>query len=397
MKRTFWFLLILLITACQPQTPPDTIHILDGEIHIAQPSNSRVPVQVLDEAGIVLAPTDRVFLNGEFIDANTEMDCKSCTIQIRRAVTLKLITPDGEQEIESAALTVGDALAELGIEVYASDFIDPPAGTSATDQMTITYRPARELAIRVDGQVIHIRASAETVGAALADAGIPLVGLDASQPSESEPLPTDGQIRIIRITESVELIQQPIPFSVEYVSSNEVEIDEQEILQPGKYGLTVSRVRVRYEDGEEVARQVEEERTVRQPSNQIVGYGTKYVIRTANVGGQTIEYWRAIQVYATSYSPCRSAADRCYPNTSSGLPVQRGVIGVIHSWYIAMQGQPVFVEGYGFATIEDVGAGIEGRNLIDLGFTDENFEPWHYWVTLYFLTPAPANTIWVLE
>ncbi len=387
MKRTLWLTLILLFAACQPQTPPNTITLIDGESYSALPTNSHIPAEIFAENEISLASADRVLVNGQVVDATLPMDCESCTLQIRRAVTLKLITPDGEQEIVTAALTVGDVLSELGLELYDADFVDPLVGTVATDQMTITYHPSRELAIRVDGQVIKIRSSAETVGEALIQGGIPLVGLDASQPSEFDPLPADGQIRIIRIVEKIELEQTEIPFEVEYIASNEIAIDQEEILTAGITGLIVRRNRVRYEDGVEVARISEKEQKVREPSTQVVGYGTKYVVKTTVVDGQEIQYWRSLNVYATSYSPCNSGADKCYPSTASGLPVQRGVIGVIRSWYNEMQGQGVYVPGYGYATIEDVGGGFPDKDWIDLGYTDDNYQPWHHWVRIYFLVP----------
>ena len=385
MKRIFWATILLLLTACTPPpASPQTIKIIDGENIIFQPSNSRVPVEILREAGVSLNPADRLFLNGEFIDPNTPLDCESCTLQTRRAVKMTLITDEGEDEIITAALTVGDALAELGIHPYTADFLDPSVGTPATDQLRIIYHPARELAIHVDGQILHIRSSAGTVGEALLEGGIPLVGLDASQPSTREPLPADGQIQIIRVVEEIELTQKSIPFEVEYVASNDVEIDQEEIITPGVTGLIVSRARVRYEDGVEVSRNVEGEETVRQPSTQVVAYGTKYVLHTVTVDGQTIQYWRAIPVYATSYSPC-AAGEPCYPNTSSGKTVQHGVIAVIRSWYYEMKGMRVYIPGYGYATIEDVGGGIPGKDWIDLGYTDADYQPWHQWVTMYFL------------
>jgi len=379
MKRIIWLTLILLFTACQPQTPPNTITLIDGESYRALPANSYIPAEIFAESGISLTSADRVLVNGQIVDATLPMDCESCTLQIRRAVTLRLITPDGEQEIVTAASTVGDVLSELGLQLHAADFIDPPAGAVATDQMTITYHPSRELAIRADGQILKIRSSAETVGEALIQGGIPLVGLDASQPSEFDPLPADGQIRIIRIVEKIELEQTEIPFEVEYIASNEIAIDQEEILTAGIPGLIVSRTRIRYEDGLEVSRQSESEQLVRQPSTQIV--------HTISVDGQELQYWRSLNVYATSYSPCNSGVDKCYPSTASGLPVQRGVIGVIRSWYNEMQGQGVYVPGYGYATIEDIGGGIEGKDWIDLGYTDANYQPWHHWVTIYFLVP----------
>ena len=396
MKRIFWLALLLLI-ACQPQPTLPTIDIFAGDKHIALSSESRIPAQLLAEAGITLGVLDTLYLNGLQIDPKAKMDCAACTLQIRRAVTMTLITPDAEHTLMTSALTVGDALAEFGIQLHTADFLDPPAGTPVTDQLTITYTPSRQLAIHVDGQILPIRSSAGTVGEALNGAGIPLVGLDTSLPSESDTLPADGQIRVIRVIEKIELAQTEIPFEVEYVPSNELAIDEEKIIEAGKPGLIVNRTRIRYEDGVEVARDVEAERQIREPSTQVVGYGTQYVLKTTTVDGREIEYWHAIQVFATSYSPCNSGADRCYPNTASGAPVHQGTIGVIRSWYNAMQGQPVYVPGYGYASIEDVGAGIEGKNWIDLGYSDANYQVWSQWVTLYFLPPVPANTLWVLE
>lgn len=399
MKHALWLALIFLLVACQPTPAPPahTIQLIDGENALAHATDSRVPAEILTEAGITLNPRDEILVNGEKANPTTPLDCESCTIQIHRALTLTLITPDGEQELLTTAWTVGETLTEFGIQLHQADYVDPPMGTPAIDQMTVEYRPSRDLAIRVDGQILRIRASAGTVGAALLEAGIPLLGLDASRPPASDPLPADGQIQIIRVIEKIELAQTEIPFDVEYVPSNDLAVDEEEIIEAGQTGLIVSRTRVRYEDGQEVARVTESERQVREPSTQVVGYGTKYVLKTTVVNGQEIKYWRTIQVYATSYSPCNSGADRCYPATASGKPVQQGVIGVIRSWYDAMQGQAVYVPGYGYATIEDIGGGIPGKNWIDLGYTDANYQSWHQWVTIYFLPPVPANTLWVLE
>ena len=384
MKRILWLVFIFLV-ACQPQTPPDTLHFIDDEEYRALPATSRVPAEILAKNGIALKPADRILVNGEVADLTAPMDCENCTLQIQRAVKMTLITPYEEVEFETAAPTVGDALAELGLQLYSADRVEPPVGTRATDQLTIIYTPSRQLAIRVDGQILHIRSAAETVGAALIEAGIPLVGLDTSQPHTSEPLPKDGQIRIIRVVEEIETEQKEIPFETEYVASDELATDEEKILTPGVTGLIVSNIRIRYEDGVEVSREVEAERKVRDPSTEIIGYGTKYVIRTITVDGEELEYWRALNVYATSYSPCNSGADRCYPNTASGKPVKHGVIGVIRSWYNELQGQAVYVPGYGYATIEDVGGGIPGKDWIDLGYSDANYQIWHQWVTIYFL------------
>lgn len=51
----------------------------------------------------------------------------------------------------------------------------------------------------------------------------------------------------------------------------------------------------------------------------------------------------------------------------------------------------------GFATVEDACGGCTGQPWIDLGYSDDDYEAWHSWVTVYFLTPVPQNVVYVLE
>lgn len=388
-----------VLTACASGgAGSPTVTIIDGTHTLTLQSNARVPLDWLAQAGVVLGPSDSLFLNGLPGPADQPAPAAdSVTLQIRRAVALTLVTPEGSQTIQTSASTVGEALADAGINLHASDRIDPPAETAIASGMTVHYLPAREFTVAIKDTSIRIRSSAATVGAALAEAGIPLLGLDYSLPGANEALPAEGQIRVVHVHETVVLSQKPIAFESEFQASAQVELDQQQVLQPGQTGLTVSRLRVRYEDGQEVSRQTESETVVRPPQKRIVGYGTKVVTKTATVDGVTIEYWRAVQMYATAYSPCRSAADRCYPGTSSGKPVRKGVVAVVYRWYVYMQGQPVYIPGYGHATIEDVGGGIPGRYWIDLGYSDEDYQQWGKWVTVYFLTPAPPTIVYVLE
>lgn len=387
-------LVLVLLLACQAQARA-AVTIVDGDKIDSRPAAERTPAGLLARASVSLGPDDRLVVNGAAVLPDQPLDLSGprTTLQVRRAASLNVITPEGARLIQSAAPTVGEALREAGFELYAADLISPPAETPIPGPMTVTYTPARPLSVAVDGRIVPIRTAAGTVGQALAQAGIPLLGLDISQPEAQAPPPSDGQIRVIRVAESLVLAQKSLPFGNEFIASAEVELDHQQVLQPGQPGLAVSRVRIHYEDGQEVSRQAESESVVRPPQNRVVGYGTKIVIHTAVVDGVSIEYWRSVQVFATSYSPCRSAADRCYPGTSSGKPVQKGVVAVVKAWYYSMQGQAIYVPGYGHATIEDIGGGIPGKPWIDLGYSDSDWQEWGQWVTIYFLTPAPASIL----
>ncbi|HEY9151647.1 MAG TPA: G5 domain-containing protein [Anaerolineales bacterium] len=389
MRRAFSFVLPILffLISCQPQST-QTITVIDGDQIHQLTTNERVPASLLTGAGIRITANDTVLLNGKPFAINQPMPAaQSYTLQVQRAVAL---TVNGKI-IQTITQTIGEALSQAGAQLYTSDQINPPIQTPITGPINVSYIPSRAWTVMLDGKPFQFRASASTVGGALAKAGIPLLGLDSSQPSENEALPSNGQIQVSHISESILLSEKSIPFKTDYQQSANVELDQQQILQAGQPGLSASRVRIVYEDGQEVSRQTESETVVRAPQDQIVGLGTKVVIHTAAVNGVQIQYWRAIQMYATSYSPCRSAPGKCYSGTSSGLPVKKGVVAVKYSWYLAMQGQQLFIPGYGFASIQDVCGGCVGKPWVDLGYSDSDYQGWGQWVTVYFLAPPPAN------
>lgn len=387
------------LLACQPTTLPN-VTIIDNDQIIRLQTNERDVSSLLNQAGIALNPHDTVLFNGLPIPLEGSITNPQITLQIRRAIPVTIITPDpdGEKQIQSSAFTVAEALQEASVWLRAGDRVNLSLQSPVSQSsITIYHFPSHELTITANGKSTSVLSSAQTVGEALAEAGIPLIGLDYSLPAEHEPLPADGQIRLVRVTESMQLAQKPIPFESELQASADVPLDQTQILQPGETGLTVQRIRIRYEDGKELSRLTEDETLVRPPKTRILAYGTKIEVKTATVEGVTIEYWRAVQMYATSYSPCRSGVDQCYPGTSSGKSLRKGMVGLRHSWYLSMQGQQLYIPGYGFASVEDVCGGCVGRPWIDLGFSDNNYEPWHSWVTVYFLTPVPENVIHVLE
>ena len=385
---------LLLLAACRAASTPITIQA-DGRLFQFN-SSRRLPAELLSESGITLGTGDRLLYLGATIQPDQPLPvAKEYTLMVRRAVQLILVTPEGTRTLSSSARTVGEALAEAGISLYASDQLDPPADTPLERPMTITYQPARELTIVVDGVKVKVRSSAEKVGQALAEAGFPLVGLDYAVPSEDSPLPADGQVRVVRVVETIALSQKPLPYQTRTELSADLEIDQQSLLQNGEPGLAITSTRTRLEDGVQIARLSGTESIVCPAQDRILGFGTKIVIRTAVVDGVPIEYWRALTVYTTDYVPCDSAG-RCHYHTSIGTTVRHGEIAMVYSWFLLFAHNQVFVPGYGLATVEDTnGARTSARwgtYWIDLGYseTDTVFSNNQY-VTLYFLTPVPGN------
>ena len=406
MKIFQWlaFSLTFLLISCQPGTP-SSVTIIDGEqIHIVE-SSERVPLILLTQNGIVSQPGDRVLLNGLPVPIDQPIPAtNSIQLQLRRAVTLTLNTPQGQQTIQTSALTVGEALNEAGYSINKNDLLDPPAGTPITQSLTVTYTPARDLMIYVGESILNIHSAARTVGEALAEAGIPLIGLDTSSPLANEAPPPDGQIRVARVYETINIVLGPIPFEVQRIESADVPLGQEETIQPGVNGLAMVRTRIRYEDGKEVSR-IEEDKTVmREPQARIVKSGTQIVL--APVGGDVpYDYWLATEMYATVYSPCASGTGGCSYGTASGARAGQGIVAVDYSIYSYLAGMQVYIPGYGVATIGDTGGGpiietafgVPRTKWIDLGFNEGEMRNMNGWVTVYFLAPAPAEIPYFLK
>jgi resuscitation-promoting factor RpfB len=201
---------------------------------------------------------------------------------------------------------------------------------------------------------------------------------------------------VVRVKEEVVLQKTELAYTTETTADPDTELDQTSVIQAGQPGLKVTRERVRYEDGTEVARVRDAEWTAREPVNRKIGYGTKVVIHTLDTPDGPIEYYRAVTVYATSYSPCRQGMGKCSLSTASGIPLKKGIIAVRGSWYSSLGLTKIYVPGYGVGTVADTGGGIPGKYWIDLGYGEEDFENWHQTVTIYLLTPVPANVVGVL-
>ncbi len=376
------------------------VRIWQPDVGISQPFESveRIAANLLLQAGRRLFPGDQILWNGLRLEFDAALPPQPVyVLQFKPASALTLEYDDQRRNLYSAAPTLAGALWQAGFRLTLADSLSPPPQSLLREASEIVLRRAIPITIRIGDKQVESFSGAATVGKALAEAGVSLQGLDYSLPAEDEPLPADGVVRIVRVHEEMILEQTPIPFENELVADPDLEIDQRRVLEPGQYGVQVNRLRVRYEDGEEVDRRSEAEWVVSGPQTQVMGYGTKVVVRTMDTPDGPIEYWRAVRMYATSYSPCRSGVDRCLYGTASGMPVQKGVAAMTVRHYLRMRWQQIYVPGYGRAVIGDTGGGIPGRLWIDLAYSDDDYQSWHHWTTVYFLTPVPANIPYILN
>jgi len=287
---------------------------------------------------------------------------------------------------------VGEALREAEIPVYLGDVVQPSLGSEALASMRVSIQRSQPVSFDVDGRIIRTRTRGQTVADALAESEIGLSSLDEVTPPLDSELRTAEHITVVRVQEDIEIDEEIAPFTTVYVADRSLPIDTQQLISPGAEGITRMRTRVRYEDGEEVDRALEDTWEAQEPADRSIAYGQRIEPKTFTADdGSQYTYWRTVRMLASSYSAGTAGVSpdkSYYGRTYTGDPMRHGIVAVDPS-IIPLRSQ-VYVPGYGVGDALDLGGAIRARR-IDLGFDDSNLELWNKWVEVYLLWPPPAE------
>ena len=355
---------------------------------------------ILAAGEITLYPGDQIWWNGTRIQPDFNLgSLKRIDLEVVRGDSFELVTDSGSQrrQFYTNATTVAEALQQTAVRIPPDSIIVPSEDTPFTAGMTIQILEKIPFVLISDEGENSLTGYGTNVGELLASAGYPLQGLDICIPAEDQPIPVDHRVKVIHVTEEVTVKAETIPNEIEWVADESSPLDQYMTISEGKPGLRGTIQRKRAENGIPVEEQISSEKVLAEPKTEVRSYGTQITIQTLSTPDGQIEYWRAVPVYATSYSPCRSGVESCINGTASGRKVEKGIIAVDGDWYAAFAGLSVYVPDYGYAVIGDTGRSpVPDNRWIDLAYNDENFVPWSNQTTLYFLTPVPASVPWIL-
>ncbi|MCJ7717871.1 MAG: ubiquitin-like domain-containing protein, partial [Anaerolineales bacterium] len=263
----------------------------------------RLPENIILEAGLHLFPKDRILVDGILNQKDSSLPLKSFhSIQVLRGTAIELISDEGIFQFTTDAEFLADALWNENIELFEADQLSIPLNTKLDGTpLSVELTRSKPLMVLLPEDTFTIRTTATTVGAALAQSGHSLQGLDYSNPPEGAALPENGQIQITRVREEILLNQEQVQFSTEYQPVNDLDLDQLQIVSGGEFGIEAERLRILYENGVEISREIEKEWTIKEPKPRIIGYGTNINIQTENTQDGQIRYWRKITAWATSY------------------------------------------------------------------------------------------------
>jgi uncharacterized protein YabE (DUF348 family) len=317
---------------------------------------------------------------------------------IQRAVPIYLDDGGHLATLYTTKSTVGEALHNEGVTLYLGDQVSPSLSSSISADMQVSIQRSRPATIQVDGRLIKTRTLGDTVSEALAQEGVTLLGKDYTEPGVDALIISDAAIRVVRVKEEIAIEQEPISFKTAWQPDPSLELDYQRLDLEGEDGVTKRRIHVVYEDGQEIERALEAEWVDREPTNKVIAYGTKIVLREVETPNGFLTYWRKIRALATSYTAATSGKSPDHPEygiTRLGWEMRGGIVAV-DPQVINLKTE-MYVPGYGVGVAADTGGKVRGRH-VDLGYEEDELKLWYKWVDVYLLAPPPpASQIhWVL-
>ncbi len=364
--------------------------------------------QVLKENNITLKPHDQVFLDGRLVRADASLPRFAASagepalfapgsgavhISVTRALPITVNDNGTISTLFTTENTLGTALARAGVQVYVGDSVTPDLTTPVTTGASIFIRRSRPALITVDGKTIRTRTRAKTLDDLLEQEGVKLEGKDYAVPPLTSPVVDYVNVSITRVREEFITETEQLTFKTLWQPNSELELDQRLVAQTGQKGEKHRLFKSVFENGKLISTGLEREWIETPPQDHIINYGTKVVVRELTLpDGKVVQYWRKVRLLATAYSAATSGKTRDHPQygrTRLGLQAGRGIVAVDPR--VVNLGSTLYVPGYGEALAGDTGGRIKGKR-IDLGFPEDAIEDWYRWVDVYLLTPVPPQS-----
>ena len=386
--------------------------VADGQ-EVALRSHATTVDEVLAQAELRLDDADEIYLDGVRVALTTtlparvevanngprfwgtrswdERSVRPLTLSLRRAVPLTVHDGAVTVSFRTTAPDIGEALNREHFTLYLGDRIVPALGAAVRAGQHVFIERSIPVVFRFDGETQRTRTRSTTVGAALAEQGILIAGLDRVEPALDTALEPNMTVQIVRMREQVEIEQDVVPFSTVWVADDNLPIDQRAVKTQGQAGITRRRYRVLFADNQVMSRTLDISWTAQEPITRVLAYGRLIEPKTLQTPDGEITYWRKIRMYTTAYTAAsagRPPTHPAYGRTRIGLPLRTGIVAVdptvvpLRSW--------VYVPGYGKGLAGDTGGGVIGK-FIDLGYSAGEYQSWHWWTDVYLLWPPPPK------
>ncbi len=378
-KRSFRAVLAIVIavivmitvftgTAFADSTNEYKLDIIDGASEIAITTNETEPIEILTAAGITVNTDDKVDLTG-FVSG------EGGKIVISRYNTINISVDKKVTTHRVYAATVGEALSEIGAALGEHDKANYEMTAPVQDGMVIEVKKAFNITVKADGKKTSYAVTEGTVKDALELAGVTLEGEDYTEPALDKTLKKDMKIKVMRVTYKAETKAEAIKFSTKEVKDKKLYEGETKVKTKGVDGVKEVSYSVKYVNGKEVERKKTDEKTVKEPVQQVVRVGTKKKkssVKSNGVkskGGYSVG--QTISGRKTHYCACAKCNGNSRGITTSGKKIRNGMK---NPHYVACNwlplGSVINVDGTNYTVVDRGGSGLSRKGRIDI-FTPE--------------------------
>jgi uncharacterized protein YabE (DUF348 family) len=195
------------------------------------------------------------------------------TVNRSKEVTVRL---DGAQRtVETTVPTVDALVRELGV---STNSVTSLAGSTALqpEGSVVAITTPKDVTVLVDGQAVTRTTAAATVGDLLAELGLAVGDNDHVSLATNTPVVSGLVLKVTRVDSGkADTVTEPIPFSSEKTDSPDLPVGQTKVVQKGVAGSIVKTYQVLTVDGREAGRTLTSQNVTVQPVPEKVLVGTK--------------------------------------------------------------------------------------------------------------------------
>ena len=223
---------------------------------------------------------------------------------------------------------------------------------------------AKSVTIRQSDSETTVKLAKGTVADALARAGITPDDSLIISPDTDTVIENDMTVTIKKVTYEEKTETQPIEFETVEKESDSLDAGETEVHQKGSNGEKQITKKIKYIDGEKVAEEVIDTKTIKEPVDEIIYVGAEKANTFVDQSGAVVAYKQVISGSGTAYTAPAGAL------TATGVAAYHG--GVAVNPNIIPYGSKLYITStdgsfvYGYATAVDTGGALmDGSAVVD--------------------------------
>ncbi|OIJ24060.1 resuscitation-promoting factor [Nocardioides luteus] len=240
---------------------------------------------VLEAEGIEIGDRDAV---APSIDTKVE---DGSAISVRYARKLSLEVDGKPQDHWVTATTVGGALAELGRDYDRAELSTSRGAYIGRDGMSLDVITPKTVKVSLAGKKTkQVSVTALTVGDALKDLGVQLERRDKVSPASDKALKSGQKIVFTDFSaKNQRVARETIEAPVKEIEDSSMTKGDTQVVEEGSDGVRSVTYRIVYRNGEAVSRKVLEQNVIEEAETRVVKVGTKEEAPAANfAGGDTV-------------------------------------------------------------------------------------------------------------